>query len=342
MALRAGVVGVVVYALATAATAQTVVEGFGASTRGGAGRRAIHVTRATDAAVRAAFAAAAGGNAQIVFDVDGPIAIASPLPRIKGANVTIEGNGATLTGDAIERIYPIVDIRGHDVIVRNLRLRNGGDNLRAQGTGAYNIVFDHISSTGSGDDGVSIGYGAHDVTLQWSFLAGDTRSIFIKYYEPQRISVHHNWIMKYWSRGPLVSSATAVDYRNNVLEDWDSWGARWEYTASGNAVNNLFVLSPFAHKLGGKVSALRLVSTGPTYSAGNEFRDDATSVRESAGSSRTPIDVAPVTTLPVAQMEPLVRAHAGCMPRDAWDQAYIDADRWTYIGYSTPLRLPAP
>jgi hypothetical protein len=27
------------------------------------------------------------------------------------------------------------------------------------------------------------------------------------------------------------------------------------------------------------------------------------------------------------------------MPRDAWDQMYIDAERWPKLGYSTPLRL---
>lgn len=43
--------------------------------------------------------------------------------------------------------------------------------------------------------------------------------------------------------------------------------------------------------------------------------------------------------MPVTTMEPLVRAGAGCMPRDAWDQMYIDAERWPKLGYSTPLRL---
>src|SRR5256885_7330372 len=53
-------------------------------------------------------------------------------------------------------------------------------NIRAQFAGAYNIVFSHLSSTGSGDDGISIGYGAHDVTVQYCFLAGNTRSIFLR------------------------------------------------------------------------------------------------------------------------------------------------------------------
>ena len=49
-----------------------------------------------------------------------------------------------------------------------------------------------------------------------------------------------------------------------------------------------------------------------------------------------------MTTLPVADMEPLVRARAGCMPRDDVDQAYIDLhDGWN-VAKELPLRLTAP
>jgi hypothetical protein len=59
-------------------------DGFGANTPGGAGGRVIHVTEATDAAVRAAFTSASTGNAVVVFDVAGPIDVKSPLPLLTG------------------------------------------------------------------------------------------------------------------------------------------------------------------------------------------------------------------------------------------------------------------
>jgi len=312
-------------------------EGFGAHTRGGAGGRVILVREATDAAVRAAFADAAKGNARVVFEVAGPIAITKPLPRLSGAFVTIEGNGATLVGTYGSRSAATVDVRGHDVIVRNLRLRNGGDNLRVQGTDAYNVVVSHVSSTGAADDGISIGYGARDVTVQYAFLAGNTRSIFLKYKNTTNVSIHHTWIMKQWIRGPLVSTGVA-DLRNLIVEDWAEWGTRFEAGASGNVVNSLFLLGPYAQSIGGKSSsALRLNQQGPVFTAGNMFEGRAQST--DTGSAGAPLDAPPVTTHDTHAMIDVVQARAGCLPRDATDRAYAATETGWSIGESRPYRL---
>ncbi len=317
------------------------LEGFGATTPGGAGGRVIHVTAATDAAVRAAFKDARSGGAIVVFDVTGPIAITSPLPSLTGAFITVDGKGATLIGTGIPIAAPVLEVLGHDVIVKNLRIRNGGDNFRAQGTGAYNVVFSHVSSTGSADDGISIGYGAHDVTVQWSFLAGDTRSIFMKYKSTTRVSIHHTWVMKQWVRGPLVSSSIMADVRNVIVEDWTLWGVRFEADSSGNLVNSLLSLGSYARSVGGKpASALRLIQSGPVFTAGNVYEGLAQHTVD--GTATAPLDAPPVTTLPVQDMEPLVRARAGTLPRDAVDQVYIRASSGWKTGKDTPLRLTVP
>jgi hypothetical protein len=315
------------------------LEGFGAATPGGAGGRVGHVTEATDAALQAAFKAAKSGNAIIVFDVTGPFTVGTSLTA-PGPFVTIEGNGATLLGHKLGW-QPTLEVTGHDVIVRNLRLRNGSDNLRAQGKGAYNVVFSHISSTGAADDGVSIGYGAHDVTLQYSFLAGNTRSIFLKYNTTTNVSVHHTWIMKQWARGPLVSTSVVADLRNLIVEDWTSWAVRFEKLASGNLVHSLFTESQTAKSAGGSlVGFLRFISTGPVFSAGNVYRGLVKSAPD--GRATAPVAAPPVTTLPVAEMEPLVRARAGCLPRDAVDAKYVATTTGWRVGAESPLRLTVP
>lgn len=315
------------------------LEGFGATTTGGAGGRTIRVTEATDAAVQAAFKAANAGNATVVFDVTGPITLATSL-ALKGNFVTIEGNGVTLLGQKLGW-QPILEVTSHDVIVRNVRLRNGSDNLRAQGKNAYNVVFSHVSSTGAADDGVSIGYGAHDVTLQYSFLAGNTRSIFVKYNDTRNVSIHHNWIMKQWARGPLLSSSVVADVRNNIVEDWTSWGVRFEKLSTGNLLHNLFVLGPVAKSLGGApTSALRLTTTLPVFTAGNVYRGLASNGPN--GKAAAPIAAPPVSTLPVAEMEPLVRSRAGTLPRDAIDAKYAATSTGWKVGAETPLRLTVP
>lgn len=313
-------------------------EGFGANTPGGAGGTEIHVTEPTDAAVRAAFKRASDGRAIIIFDVAGPIAITSSLPQLRGPFVTIEGNGVTLVGTQIPRAAPMIDIRGHDVIARNLRLRSAGDNIRAQGDGAYNIVFSHISSTGAGDDGISIGYGAHDITVQYCFLAGNTRSIFLKYGATTNVSIHHNWLMKQWIRGPLVAGSVLADIRNVIVEDWAMWGTRFEAESSGNVVNSLFTLSSYAKSIGGKpTSALRLEQSGPVFTSGNVMGGLAADPAQ--GSEGTPVDAPPVTTLSTAEMVDHVHARAGCLPHDAVDAAYVGTGAGWHIGRYEPFRI---
>jgi hypothetical protein len=291
--------------------------------------------------VRAAFKAASSGGAVVIFDVPGPITVTAPLPALTGAFITVEGNGAMLVGNGIPIAAPILEVNGHDVIVRNLRVRNGGDNFKVKGNGAYNVVLSHVSSTGSSDDGISIGYGAHDVTVQWAFLAGNTRSLFLKYGATTRISIHHTWVMKQWVRGPLVSSGIMADVRNLIVEDWTLWGVRFEADASGNVVNSLFNLSAYARSIGGKPgSTLHLIQTGPVFAAGNAY--DGLAADGDAGDATAALDAPAVTTLPVAEMAPLVRARAGALPRDAIDRAYIAATNGWRVSKERPLRLTAP
>lgn len=314
------------------------MQGFGASTRGGAGGRAITVRTPTDAAVRAAFDDANhGGKAIVTFEVGAPIEITHPLPVLTAPFVTIDGRGATLYGPRVGALAPIVEIGTHDVIVRDLRLRNGGDNLRIQGNGAWNVVVHHVSSTGAGDDGISIGYGAHDVTVQYCFLAGNTRSIFMKYGRTTNVSIHDTWIMKQWVRGPLVSQNVVADIRNVIVEDWTLWGLRFEKGASGNVVDSIFRLSPYADGIGGKADSALRIGTRPVYVAGNVVQGRVTTL--DATSLSAPIAAPSTTTRSAAQAEARIEVRSGALPRDAVDQQYIDTTSGWRVTGSRPFRL---
>ncbi|HXJ34028.1 MAG TPA: hypothetical protein VMS22_08285 [Candidatus Eisenbacteria bacterium] len=280
------------------------------------------------------------GHVTIRFAVSAPIAIVRPLPYLTAPFVTVEGNGGTLDGSNLAKDVALLDIRTHDVVVRDLRLRNGYDNLRIQGSEAANVLVSHVSSTGAADDGISIGYGAHDVTVAWSFLAGNTRSLFCKYGETTHVSVHHSWLQKGWIRSPLFFGPMVADLRNVIVEDWGEWGSRFSDGASGNVVDSLFVLSPYARKAGGKSdSGLRLVDSGPVYLSGNAFR--GTTMPALTGTASAPVPTAPVHTQAVAVMEPAVRSRAGCLPRDRLDRAYIDLRDGWHVGRAAPLRPSA-
>lgn len=318
-------------------TADADRSGFGSGTIGGQGGRRILVTDVTEEGFRRALDDAnRTGRAHIEFSKPGLIRLLQPLPRLTAPWVTLDGNGVTLDGTQLIKSVGLLDIRTHDVVIRNFRLRNGYDNLRIQGTEAYSILVSHVSSTGSEDDGISVSGGAHDVTVQWSFLAGNTRSIFCKYLGTTRISIHHTWIQKGWIRNPLFQGAMVVDLRNVIVEDWAEWGVRFQDGASGNVVGSVFMLSPAARDAGGKAdSALRLRDSGAVYVQGNDFRGvDATS-----GTSPEPIRTASVATDSISAMERTVRATAGCQPRDRTDAAYIALPPGWRIGRTSPLRL---
>jgi hypothetical protein len=272
-------------------------QGFGAQTLGsGPNGTVIHVGPVptgcdpvpppTQADLHAAIATAnVTANPTIMFPANTTIRLIKPLPPALTANhVTILGNGATLRGDdlllesASGRLF---EIRGHDVILRDLHFRNGGnDNLRIQGPNAYNIVITHVSSTGAGDDGLSISNACglppvtptcdfttacdpsrpfdtaapRDITVQYSFFAGNTRSLYIKANNPatriDRVSVHHNWFTKQWVRGPYVDKVQSADYVNNLVEDWAEWGVKFGCGATGNVAYNVFQQSSYAIDLG--------------------------------------------------------------------------------------------
>ncbi|MGQ0824534.1 MAG: FG-GAP-like repeat-containing protein [Actinomycetota bacterium] len=326
-------------------TGSEPLEGFGA-TAGGAGGEVVTVAAPTSDAVKAALAKAkvnskAGKKSRVVFAVMGPIVVNSTL-KVEANNLTIEGNGVTLiAGPSLSRsAAAVLDVRSHDVIVRDMRVRNGGDNLRAQGTGAHHVVFSHISSTGAYDDGISIGYGAHDVTVQYSFLAGNTRSIFIKYDGVTNVSIHHTWVMKQWIRGPLANGAF-VDFRNNIVEDWTMWGVRYEDGSSGNVVNSIFGYSDYANERFRKPANALNVKTNEArvYVTGIEYRGAAKAANSARGTEARELPAAGVTTQSVAQMEGLVRGGAGALPRDAIDATYINRHSEWHTGDGNPLRL---
>src|SRR5262249_23188581 len=160
---------------------------------------------------------------------------------------------------------------------------------------------------------------------------------FLKYKTTTNLSIHHSWVQKQWARGPLVSTSVMADLRNVIVEDWTMWGTRFEDDSSGNVVNSLFALGAYAHSVGGKTnSALRVITSGRVFTSGNVYQGTDVGAQ---GTATAPLPAPPVTTLSVAEMVPKVRERAGCLPRDAVDQAYIDsANDWDVTG-TRPLRL---
>ncbi len=189
----------------------------------------------------------------IAFEVAGDIYLDDHL-YVRGAFVTIDGFSAPPPGITLRNAGLI--IRGtngaHDIIVRGLRVRDSPVDGIQVASGAYNVIIDHVSISGSADGNLDITE-SHDVTVSWSILASpqSRHSMLVKYH-PTRVSLHHNLIVNSPRQNPDVgintfgspSLDTTADLRNNLIWDWGpGFGTRIHSDARVNVISNLYATS---------------------------------------------------------------------------------------------------
>lgn len=321
-------------------------EGFGAHTAGGAGHEVVRVTNLNDAGPGSLRMALKGGRRTVVFDVAGEIRLQTALP-VRGAFVTVDGTSAPAPGITL-RHHALV-LRGnkvHDVVVRDIRVRDTPGDCIQVTQRAHNIVIDHVSVSGCGDGSLDITR-TGDVTVSWSLLAepASKTQMLIKY-RPERITLHHNLFTRGQQRNPQISregdrpaTDTTVDMRNNVVATWEGgYGTFVMYGAWVNAVNNYYS-NPLPRGPNDILQALLvcrgLGSAEPpesrpvcedvqararAYASGNVSADGVDPDR--MNTEAAPFPAPPVTTQDACAAAALVLAGAGARPRDAIDAAY--------------------
>jgi pectate lyase len=314
-----GVALSLVVTVAAIAEAQTY-QGFGAGTPGGTGGATVHVTNLNNSGPGSLREAVSQGNRTVVFDVGGEI-ILTDYVYVLGAFVTIDGFTAPAPGITLRsRGLIIRGNRGaHDVIVRGIRVRNSAIDGIQIAYGAYNVVIDHVSSTGSLDGNIDITENSHDVTVSWSIIGGNAKNMLVKY-NPSRVTLHHNVLMEGLNRNPQlriddaggVATTITGDVRNNVIANWDNgYGTLVYEGAWANLVNNYYTTS---HKAVSVLSAR-------AYVAGNLSADGVN--LNGAGNEARPFPSAPVTTQDACTAARLVLAGAGVRPLDSVDQLFL-------------------
>jgi hypothetical protein len=244
--------------IASAQTAFTGAQGFGAQSRGGKGGRVIHVTRLDDDVKSPKpgsfrWAVVQEGPRVVRFAVAGNIELEDRV-LVRTSHLTLDGGdapelGVCLKGGALE----FRDCS--DIIVRNLRVRPGAaPGMRenrlpfrwrpkgSRGLDCINIldcdrvIIDHCSLSWSCDEIVSVAR-SRDVTVQWCILSEPLASWRLHPYGDRHayclnasastLSVHHCLFARYVMRGPQFE---ANDMRRN-----DRWPVKME------AVRNLML-----------------------------------------------------------------------------------------------------
>jgi pectate lyase len=244
-------------------------EGFGAVSAGGRGGRVIEVTSLDDSGPGTyREACQAEGPRTVVFKVAGIVhltkAVAINHPFITIAGQTSPGDGICIAGETTL-------INTNDVIIRYMRFRRGAvDYARRDdalgGQPLRNIIVDHCSTSWGLDENLSIyrhmgakaGFdvpkklGTENVTIQWcisSEALNKNGHAFGGTQGGTSASIHHNLYACNTARNPSIGFGDGVDWRNNVLFNWQHRTVDGgDATSTINIVNNYYKPGPATRK----------------------------------------------------------------------------------------------
>ena len=325
-------------------------EGFGTTTPAGRKGAVWRVTNLNDngpGSLRAALAAT--GPRVVVFEVAGTITLAEEIaiasPYLTVAGQTAPSPGVTLRGAGLR-------ITTHDVLIQHLRIRVGDDpggvspgnrdGLQILGSGAYNVVVDHVSASWGIDEVASAYSGPRDITISSSIMSeglsnslhpeGEHSKGLLIGQTTRRIAVLRSLFAHNRDRNPYQKGGTTVLFVNNVVYNWG--GSRaftiddWEATGpdSTTIVGNVY-LRGMDSETG---RPIKIHSTTPAtsqiYVADNTLDrapappDAWTLVTNDAAASviaaQPPVWSAPLSVLPAGSVEAWVLGRAGARPRD--------------------------
>ena len=352
-------------------------EGGGMYTTGGRGGTVYEVTNLNDSGPGSFRDAVSQSNRIIVFRVSGNIQLQSSL-NITGSNLTIAGQ--TAPGDGISINNYSVYVKADNIIMRYLRFRMG-DESPAEGDsmsidGRKNIIIDHCSFQWAIDEVLSP-QTTDNLTVQWSIIG---EALHMSKHEKGRhgfgglwgagnTSYHHNLLVHNSSRNPRFKGRTeedkrSLDYRNNVVYNWNYKTAYGGGSANVNMINNYNKYGPDTDLNKRDLVLDELGLNGQWYIDGNYIdgspevtADNWLGVHDFTPTNTRlyePVPAYPVTTHTPQEAYELVLAQAGAiMPkRDSVDARIIhDAINRTGRQINSPAEvggwpalnsLPAP
>lgn len=199
--------------------------GWAKETVGGRGGRIIRVTSlAADGPGTLKAAIDAQGPRIVVFEVAGVIDLKRSSLEIKEPYLTIAGQTAPSPGITI--IRGGIDLRGHDVIIRHIRVKTGADG-QAKRSGweadslstiaAHNVIIDHNSLTWGIDENMSASGPRFTGKTPEEWRSGTSRNITFSYNLAAEGLADSSHPKGEHSKGSLIhDNATGILFYRNV------------------------------------------------------------------------------------------------------------------------------
>lgn len=237
-------------------------EGFGKNATGGRDGKVLIVKNLNDSGPGSLREALDQEYPRIVvFNISGTIKLKSELDITKG-NVSILGHSAPGEGITL-RDYPLKVTGAENVIIRYIRSRLG-DETNYQGDAisimrSKNVIVDHCSFSWSSDE-VATFYENENSTVQYCIASESlNNSVHEKgehgyggIWGGMNASFHHNLLAHHKSRSPRFQGARwhkqpdkeIVDFRNNVIYNWQANNSYGGEEGNHNIVNNMYKPGP--------------------------------------------------------------------------------------------------
>jgi len=243
-------------------------EGVGGYAIGGRYGDVYHVTttsssQSTPGSFYYGIANAPSAGRTIIFDVSGYIHIGGTY-TIGKSKITIAGQ--TAPGDGIGFKDGTMNMTGNDLIIRDIRFRDGNSADSADLDNDSNIMMDHCDVMFSNDENLSsFSTPPDNFTFQWCMNSWgmETHSCG-GLWDQNHATCHHSLWSHNHTRNPKVRSSL-LDWVNNVTFDWDigfimgdsSSGANWNANVRG-----CYFVSPPGNTHGAALEKANLDSHG--------------------------------------------------------------------------------
>ncbi len=258
--------------------------GWASETIGGRGGRIIRVTTlAADGPGSFKAAVEAKGPRIVVFEVGGVIDMKRTTLAIREPFLTVAGQTAPSPGITI--IKGGLDVHGHDVIIRHIRVRTGADDQPKRSgweadafstVGAYNVVIDHNTFSWAIDENMSASGPRFNGKTPEEWRANTTHNVTFSYNLASEGLADASHPKGEHSKGSLVhDNATNILFYRNIWAHNVERNPLFKGGVHGAVINNL-IYDPGQRAMHYNLMALewagQAYQTGQMSAVGNVMR----------------------------------------------------------------------